>query len=182
MYTADTLMEMKKADPGGELFLVVGWDVADTLRPGTLRGGAGPGNAGGRQPARVLRPRHLEAQGWRVEDVIVPNLEISSTDLRARAADGRPLDYLIPEAGVRCIRSRGCSCRGMTSTDRRERLLASAPPRVVAVTAGSGSAGSGPANPEVGSGPGRGSAGSVGGGASCGRSSPRWACSSWPWL
>ena len=30
-YTADTLMEMQKADPGGELFLVVGWDVADAL-------------------------------------------------------------------------------------------------------------------------------------------------------
>jgi nicotinic acid mononucleotide adenylyltransferase len=39
--------------------------------------------------------------------VTVPNLEISSTDLRARSAEGRPLDYLIPEAGVRCIRARG---------------------------------------------------------------------------
>jgi nicotinic acid mononucleotide adenylyltransferase len=37
----------------------------------------------------------------------VPNLEISSTDLRARAMSGRPLDYLIPEPAVRVIRERG---------------------------------------------------------------------------
>jgi nicotinic acid mononucleotide adenylyltransferase len=37
----------------------------------------------------------------------VPNLEISSSDLRQRAVDGRPLDFLIPEAAVRCIRARG---------------------------------------------------------------------------
>ena len=40
-------------------------------------------------------------------EVTVPNLEISSTDLRARAADGRPLDYLVPEAAVRFIRGPG---------------------------------------------------------------------------
>jgi len=40
-------------------------------------------------------------------EVVVPNLEISSTDLRARAVDGRPLDYLVPEAAVHCLRSRG---------------------------------------------------------------------------
>ena len=36
----------------------------------------------------------------------VPNLEISSTDLRARAATGRPLDYLVPEPAVRVIKER----------------------------------------------------------------------------
>ncbi|MDP9074219.1 MAG: nicotinate-nucleotide adenylyltransferase, partial [Actinomycetota bacterium] len=53
------------------------------------------------------RPAGLDSEGWRVEEVIVPNLEISSTDLRARAAAGRPLDYLVPEAAVRCLRARG---------------------------------------------------------------------------
>jgi nicotinate-nucleotide adenylyltransferase len=107
-YTADTLAELHDASPRDELFVIVGWDVADELatwerhediqRLATLvvvnRPGAG-------------RPRMLQEQGWRVEAVTVPNLEISSTDLRARAADGRPLDYLVPEAAVRCIRSRG---------------------------------------------------------------------------
>jgi nicotinic acid mononucleotide adenylyltransferase len=40
--------------------------------------------------------RRARRRGWRVVEVTVPNLEISSTDLRARAADGRPLDYLVP--------------------------------------------------------------------------------------
>ena len=30
-------------------------------------------------------------------DVEVPRLEVSSTDLRARVRDGRPLDYLVTE-------------------------------------------------------------------------------------
>jgi nicotinate-nucleotide adenylyltransferase len=107
-YTADTLVELHKIHPDAELYLVVGWDVASELhtwerqdevqRLATLvvvnRPGAG-------------RPRGLDGDGWRVTEVTVPNLEISSTDLRARAADGRPLDYLVPEAAVHFIRSRG---------------------------------------------------------------------------
>ena len=42
----------------------------------------------------------------------MPNLEISSTDLRARAADGRPLDYLVPEAAVHVLRARGLYAEG----------------------------------------------------------------------
>lgn len=106
-FTADTLAELHQLHPGAELFLVLGWDVAPELATwerweevrdlATLvvvnRPGAG-------------RPRRLDDNGWRVEEVDVPNLEISSTDLRARAADGRPLDYLVPEAAVRCMRLR----------------------------------------------------------------------------
>jgi nicotinate-nucleotide adenylyltransferase len=44
---------------------------------------------------------------WRVEHVRIPALEISSSDLRARAADGRPLDHLVPMAAIACIRERG---------------------------------------------------------------------------
>jgi nicotinate-nucleotide adenylyltransferase len=107
-YTADTLVELHQAGPDDELFLIVGWDVAGDLATwerhdeiqqlATLvvvnRPGAG-------------RPSGLDNDGWRVADVTVPNLEISSTDLRARAADGRPLDYLVPEAAVRFIRAHG---------------------------------------------------------------------------
>jgi nicotinate-nucleotide adenylyltransferase len=105
-YTAETLAELAELHPGADLFLIVGWDVASDLatwdrwatiqKLATLvvvnRPGSGP-------------PRGLE--GWRVAEVTVPNLEISSTDLRARAADGRPLDYLVPEAAVRVIAARG---------------------------------------------------------------------------
>jgi nicotinate-nucleotide adenylyltransferase len=107
-YTADTLAELRSRGPEDELFLIVGWDVASELQSweridevqklATLVIVNRPGS----RP-----PKYLEELGWRVAEVTVPNLEISSTDLRARAADGRPLDYLIPEAGVRFIRSRG---------------------------------------------------------------------------
>lgn len=107
-FTADTLAEMCASSPDDELFLIIGWDVAPVLttwerweevqRLATLVVVNRPGSP---------PPRHLSDAGWRVEEVTVPNLEISSTDLRERACDGRPLDYLIPEAGVRCIRARG---------------------------------------------------------------------------
>lgn len=107
-YTADTLVEMRAAHPDAELFVLVGWDVAaelstwarveDVKALATLviinRPGAG-------------RPRGLDGSGWRVEEVTVPNLEISSTDLRERARDGRPLDYLVPAPSAAFIRARG---------------------------------------------------------------------------
>lgn len=109
-YTADTLAELHRLDPGADLHLVIGWDVAAVLTTwerieevkalATLVVVNRPG---------VHRPRQLEEQGWRVEEVTVPNLEISSTDLRERAADGRPLEYLVPDAAVRCIRARVCT-------------------------------------------------------------------------
>jgi nicotinate-nucleotide adenylyltransferase len=39
--------------------------------------------------------------------VEIPNLDVSSTDLRRRVADGRPLDYLVPAAAMRVVRDRG---------------------------------------------------------------------------
>ncbi len=107
-YTADTLVELNEAMVDAELFLIVGWDVGaelatwgrmdDLQRLATLvivnRPGAG-------------RPSGLDDDGWRVTEVTVPNLEISSTDLRARAREGRPLDYLVPEAAVHFLRSHG---------------------------------------------------------------------------
>ena len=112
-YTADTLAELAASEPGAALFLIVGWDVAAELttwdrweelqRLATLvvvnRPGAG-------------RPAGLDGEGWEVEEVTVPNLEISSTDLRERAANGRPLDYLVPEAAVHCFRARGLYAEG----------------------------------------------------------------------
>lgn len=112
-YTADTLAELHEADPAAELFLIIGWDVAQVLttwerweevqRLATLVVVNRPGSP---------HPRHLTEAGWRVVEVTVPNLEISSSDLRERAAEGRSLDYLIPEAGVRCIRARGMYAGG----------------------------------------------------------------------
>jgi len=105
-YTADTLAALATACPGAELFTVVGADVADSLstwerasevaRTSTLVVVNRPGAA-----------RTATLTGWRFVEIEVPNLEVSSTDLRSRAAGGRPLDYLVPESVVQVIRSRG---------------------------------------------------------------------------
>lgn len=107
-YTADTVSQLAAMNPGAELYVIVGWDVSAELgtweRLDEVRDMARlvVVNRPGTPP-----PVGLRQLGWRLEQVSVPNLEISSTDLRARAADGRPLDYLVPEAAVRVIRQRG---------------------------------------------------------------------------
>lgn len=107
-YTADTVAEMAALHPGAQLFVIVGWDVSAELgsweRLDEVRDTATlvVVNRPGTPP-----PAGLVAQGWRVVEVTVPNLEISSTDLRARAAQGRPMDYLMPGAVVRVIKDRG---------------------------------------------------------------------------
>jgi nicotinate-nucleotide adenylyltransferase len=106
-YTADTVSQFATLYPGAELFVIVGWDVGADLdsweRLDEVRDLARlvVVNRPGTPP-----PAGLRRQGWRLAQVTGPNLEISSTDLRARAATGRPLDYLVPAPVVRVIRER----------------------------------------------------------------------------
>lgn len=104
-YTADTLAHLRGAEPEAELFVVLGADAARGLptweRVDEVRDGASlivvdrPGSA----PADV-------PPGFAWHHVEVPHLEVSSTDLRARVADGRPLEYLLPSRVVACVRER----------------------------------------------------------------------------
>ena len=105
-YTADTLRELELAHPGAELFLVLGSDAAGGLptwaraeevqRLATLVVVTRPGS-------ETLVP----PEGWPHLQLEVPRLEVSSTDLRARFVDGRPLDYLVTPPVQRLIRQRG---------------------------------------------------------------------------
>jgi nicotinate-nucleotide adenylyltransferase len=106
-YTADTLADLGRG--GDELFLIVGADVAGQLdtwvRPEEVRALATlvvVDRAGGAAPVEALR-----REGWRVEAVDVPALEVSSSDLRRRRVAGRPIDGLVPPAAVREIERRG---------------------------------------------------------------------------
>ena len=108
-YTADTLEEL--AGPSRELFLVVGADVACQLdtweRPDAVRRLA--------TLAVVDRPGAALASfgpAWRVERVAIPHLDISASDLRARAAAHQPLDWLVPAGTIACIRERGLYATG----------------------------------------------------------------------
>lgn len=104
-YTADTLMALAERHPGAELFTIVGDDAAAGLTSWTrveqvveysqLVVVDRPGVA-------VELPKQFN---WlRVES---PRLEVSSTDLRSRFSDGRPLDYLVTEPVLRVIEERG---------------------------------------------------------------------------
>lgn len=104
-YTADTLAELQRRCPGAELYTIVGDDAAaglptwerfeEVVARSRLVVVDRPG-------APVVLPEGID---WvRVE---VPRLEVSSTDLRARFVDGRPLDYLIPASVLEVIEARG---------------------------------------------------------------------------
>ena len=93
-YTADTLAALQAEDPARELFVILGADAAAGLlgweRCEEVRDRA--------TIVVVERPGALPATappGWRWTWVEVPSIDVSSTDLRARAVDGRPLDYLV---------------------------------------------------------------------------------------
>jgi nicotinate-nucleotide adenylyltransferase len=103
--TADTLEAL--AAPDRELFLVLGADAVANM--GTWK--------------RLDETRHLATvvvieragdihaeppgAGWRFERVAIPRLDVSSTDIRDRLADGRPSDGLVPASAMQIIRERG---------------------------------------------------------------------------
>lgn len=110
-YTADTLEQLVAEDPDRDLFLIVGADVAADL--GTWRRREVVAELATLVVVnRAGSPRTEVGPPWRVEHVEIPALEISSSDLRARAADGRPLDHLVPAAAMACIRERGLYAGG----------------------------------------------------------------------
>ncbi len=104
-YTADTIEMLSEEFPGAELFVVLGDDAAAGIRSWT------------RAEEVIARSRLVvvdrpgdpvsldpDIEWLRVE---VPRLEVSSTDLRLRWADGRPLDYLVTDDVLDVIRQRG---------------------------------------------------------------------------
>ena len=97
-YTADTLAALRAVNPATELFLIVGTDAARGLptwdRVDEVRDLATAVVV--TRPDGDDRPDTVEPlPGWRWVEVQTPRLEVSSTDLRERVVDGRPLDYLL---------------------------------------------------------------------------------------
>lgn len=108
-YTADTLAELRRRHPGAELHLVVGADVAAELdswvRVEEVKALAHLVVVG--RPGAVAPVERLGDEGWRVTTVPTTFIGISSSDVRARVAAGRPIDYLVPASAVREISERG---------------------------------------------------------------------------
>ena len=104
-YTADTLMTLAQMHPGAELFTIVGDDAAagfPTWTRAKLVAQYSQLVVVDRPGVAVELPH--EYHWLRVES---PRLEVSSTDLRSRFSDGRPLDYLVTEPVLQVIEQRG---------------------------------------------------------------------------
>ena len=102
-YAVDTLRELREELPGVELVFIVGADAALTLprwhesaelgRLAMFAAATRPGFELGEEALRVLRERRFD-----VRPFVVPGIDISSSELRQRVAEGRTIRYLVPEA------------------------------------------------------------------------------------
>ena len=104
-YTADTLEALQRDEPDAELFLVLGNDAAAGFATWDRHEEVA-------QRARLVvvdrpgTPTPID-DGFSWTRVDIPELEISSTELRQRVADGRSIRYLTPEGVATSIEERG---------------------------------------------------------------------------
>ena len=112
-YTVDTLKMFHDLDPEHDLIFIVGGDMAQSL-------------PAWREPEAILRLARLavaEREGVRREDIArrleplhdgdrvlffdMPRIDISSSAVRRRVAEGRSIRYLVPDAVAAAIADRG---------------------------------------------------------------------------
>jgi nicotinate-nucleotide adenylyltransferase len=118
-YTADTLRELTRRHPGAQLFTILGEDAA----AGFLTWERYDEVAALSSLVVVDRPGFVAdlPGGFDWSHVEVPHLEVSSTDLRARVRDGRPLDFLLPPAVIEAIHARQLYGPALAATGRAPR-------------------------------------------------------------
>ena len=107
-YTVDTLSELRGFHPEAELFFILGADAASNLsswhgldRLGEL--------AEMIVVPRPGAPGSLDTQPhWpRINELPMPLIGVSATEIRRRAASDEPIDFLVPARVARHIRENG---------------------------------------------------------------------------
>ena len=112
-FTVDTLRELHDVEPEHDLTFIVGGDMAQSL-------------PAWREPEEILALARLavaEREGVRREDIArrleplhdgsrvvffdMPRIDISSSSIRRRVAEGRPVRYLVPDAVAEAIAEQG---------------------------------------------------------------------------
>ncbi len=106
-YTIDTVRELRRLMPEDELFYITGADALEQILRGEWR--ETEQLLGLCQFIGANRPGyHLDPEQWssnhrlrpyldNVHTMEIPAMAISSTDIRARVREGRPITYLAPE-------------------------------------------------------------------------------------
>ena len=111
-FTVDTLRELHDVEPEHDLTFIVGGDMAQSL-------------PAWREPDAILRLARLavaEREGVRREDIArrleplhdgdrvvffdMPRIDVSSSAIRRRVAEERPIRYLVPDAVAEAIAAR----------------------------------------------------------------------------
>jgi nicotinate-nucleotide adenylyltransferase len=130
-YTVDTLAEVQNMYPGATLFLLMGADSLHDMptwrEPGRIcalsipavvcRGGAAPPDFSVLAP--LVTPQRLAI--IRAAQVQMPLVELSSTDLRERAATGLSLRYRTPRAVEKYIETQRLYRADSSSEAKTER-------------------------------------------------------------
>ncbi|WP_295627399.1 nicotinate-nucleotide adenylyltransferase [uncultured Corynebacterium sp.] len=109
-YTIDTLRDLRAQFPDDELFFITGADALEKIV--TWRDWEQMFDSatfvGVNRPGFHLDETELpDVDRARLHLVDIPAMAISSTDCRKRAADGRPVWYLVPDGVVQYIAKRG---------------------------------------------------------------------------
>ncbi len=107
-YTIDTVRELRRLSPDDELYYITGADALEQILRGEWRDTEQL--LGLCQFIGANRPGYrLDLEEWssnhrrrpyldNVHTMEIPAMAISSTDIRARVREGRPITYLVPEA------------------------------------------------------------------------------------
>jgi nicotinate-nucleotide adenylyltransferase len=112
-YTVETLRQLRERSPRDDHVLILGADQASRLREWrdpdevlSLATVAVAAREGMERESVLRRLEGLEGHEA-LEFFEMPRLDISSSLLRERAAAGRPLRYLVPDAVAELIRAQG---------------------------------------------------------------------------
>ena len=112
-YTYRTLEVLAERHPGAELSFLMGADVAEELeqweRPRRVLELARVGMAArpGTSPDEAESAFERLGARDRLEVIAMPEIGVSSTAVRRRIAEGRPVRYLVPDAVAAMIAERG---------------------------------------------------------------------------
>ena len=112
-YTVDTLSELRRLNPGDELFLILGWDAARLFptwrRPDEVRELASivvVGRPGSDAPDQAdLKPAGLGGDG--VSICLEPTPDVSASEIRRAVAAGEPITGKVPPAVEQYIAAHG---------------------------------------------------------------------------